>query len=404
MSQLGSSLAGSRRVKLAFWGNFGTHNLGNECTLHAMLTGVRRRLPHAELLCIGNGPEDVVARHGIAAIAISPSYLQGQGKGRRRLPAVAKQLADWVRAFRVMGDVDRLIMTGTGMLTDTHESTFGMPYQMFKWVAAARLRGREIAFVSVGAEALKAPLKVRFLSWALRLASYRSFRDRASRDRVARIARTPAGDPLYPDLAFSLPEALTSERPKPGGEGPRTVAVGIYAVESGPEGVRSYIAAIGRFVLWLLEQGFRVRIVIGDADYDQSARTALRAWLADQGALERVVEEPATSFEMLFDQLAEADLVVATRFHNVLSALLLDKPVVSVSHMDKNDQLMASMELSEYCMPLANVELEQLIARFRDLERNAEPLRQQIRAKNALFRQQLESQYALLFGAIDKAS
>ena len=126
--------------------------------------------------------------------------------------------------------------------------------------------------------------------------------------------------------------------------------------------------------------------------------------VADAGALDRVVEEPATSFEMLFDQLAEADLVVATRFHNVLSALLLDKPVVSVSHMDKNDQLMASMELSEYCMPLANVELEPLIARFRELERNAEPLRERIRAKNALFRQQLESQYALLFGASDETS
>jgi len=44
-------------------------------------------------------------------------------------------------------------------LADKNESTFGMPYQMFKWASAARLCQREVLFVSVGAEELVDPMK-----------------------------------------------------------------------------------------------------------------------------------------------------------------------------------------------------------------------------------------------------
>ena len=388
-------------MKIAFWGNFGTHNLGNECTLHAMLAGVRRHVPGATLVCIGNDPQDVVERHRIAAIKVSPPHA-AKAKRLRRLADLARQLADWPRAIRAMRGVDFLIMTGTGMLTDIHEGLFGMPYQMFKWVAAARLCGCQVAFVSVGAEGFKRPLMVRFLVWSLRLAGYRSFRDSVTHERIVALAGTPAEDPVYPDLAFSLPEALMSARPIPEGRRATRVAVGIYSVESGPEGERRYIETVGRFVLWLLEHGYQARIVIGDADYDQRARAALGAWLSERGASERVVDEPATSFEILFDQLADVDLVLATRFHNVLTALLLEKPVISVSHMSKNDQLMASIGLSEYCMPLDDITLEQVVARFRQLEREAASLRLRIREKKALFRQQLEAQYALVFGRLGR--
>ena len=39
-------------------------------------------------------------------------------------------------------------------------------------------------------------------------------------------------------------------------------------------------------------------------------------------------------------QIAEVEVVVASRFHNVLLALLLGKPVVSIAYNQKNDALM----------------------------------------------------------------
>jgi polysaccharide pyruvyl transferase WcaK-like protein len=388
-------------LKVAFWGNFGTHNLGNECTLHAMLAGARRYLPEAELVGVGNNPADTASRHHVSALPISPDPTLGfKGMAQpSKVQRVTAELKDWSRVIGVMRGVDMLVMTGTGMLTDTNDGNFGMPYQMFKWVCAAALCRRKVAFVSVGAEGFNDKLKLFFLGSALRLAQYRSYRDPLSKRRAERLYSGAAGDAIYPDLAFSLPESLTTPGETQAGDR-RTVAVGIYAVESAPEAVRSYVEQIGTFVLWLLERGYRPRVVLGDVEYDQSVRQQLAAWLESNGALDRVIDEPVTSFQELMLQLAGADLVVATRFHNVLLSVILGKPVVSVSHMDKNDELMDAMGLSAYRMPLENVRHEDIVARFRDLEQNADVLRAAIREKAALFREQLEEQYTLLFDGL----
>jgi hypothetical protein len=71
---------------------------------------------------------------------------------------------------------------------------------------------------------------------------------------------------------------------------------------------------------------------------------------------------------------------------------MLGKPVVSVSHMDKNNQLMAATGLDDYCLPLANVRHADVVALFGDLEQNADQVRVLISKKLALFREQLEEQ------------
>ena len=161
-------------------GNFGTHNFGNECTLHAMLEGARRHLPGAELVGVGNDPADIEKRHGVPALSISPDPtlgFKGVSRGPQRLRRVAQELKDWLRVMREVRNIDMLVITGTGMLTDNHDGNFGMPYQMFKWVVTSWLWRRKVAFVSVGAEGLNDRMKLFFLHWSLRLAQFRSYRD-----------------------------------------------------------------------------------------------------------------------------------------------------------------------------------------------------------------------------------
>jgi polysaccharide pyruvyl transferase WcaK-like protein len=206
----------------------------------------------------------------------------------------------------------------------------------------------------------------------------------------------PPQDPVMPDLAFSLPSALLPERAPLAGQVP-AVAVGLYTVDGGAEGLERYAALIGSFVAWLLARGHRVRLVIGDAEYDPAAMSAVKRWLADKGQLDQVQTQEAESFQVLLQQLSEVDLVVATRFHNVLLSLLLVKPVLSISHMDKNDQLMDSMGLSRFCTPLEGARLEQITAGFERLQEEAPALRDSIRAHAAANRARLEQQYARLF-------
>ena len=386
-------------MRIAFWGNFGTHNFGNECTLHAMLHAAGRHVPRAELVVIANGPADTSARHHVAALPIAclPPHPSAGFRPLAKLRRGVARLFDWVRAVRTMRACDMLVITGTGMLADKNEGLFGGPYQLFKWVVAARLCRTKVAFVSVGAEDVWNRLNLALLGSALHLARYRSYRDEASKKRASRLMRKPSRDPIYPDLAFSLAESLTASPPGPRPEKPG-VAVGIYAVDGGPAAMRRYVETVGSFVLWLLERGYRTRIVIGDAAYDQVALAELRAWLQGRGALDRVVDEQASSFEELMQQLGQVDFVVGTRFHNLVLALLLAKPVVSLSHMDKNDELLMAMGLDSYRMPLDTVEPRQLQERFLDMEKNADELRRLIREKAARWRELLEEQYRLVFG------
>lgn len=386
---------------IAFWGNFGTHNFGNECTLHAMRINVRHRLPQARLLAICSQPGETNAGHGIDAIPIvldAEAGLIRRGAIAPLLSRIWRELSDWPRVFGAMRGVDLLVMTGTGLLTDTHHGFLDTPYQILKWCLAARLCGTRVAFVSVGAEGLENAVKTAFIAGALRLAGYRSYRDDVSRRRASRLLAAARHDPIYPDLAFSLPRERVPTVP-PAAVAP-TVAVGIYTVHGSPQDIAKYGELIGGFVLWLLGRGCRVRIVIGDAEYDPAALAALRAWLAQHDALERVIDEAATSFQDLMHQIAEADLVVATRFHNLVLALLLGKPAMSISHMDKNDELMNAMGLEHYRVSLDGAEPDRLRTLFLELEREAPRLREQIRRRADESAARLEEQYDRLFGRL----
>ena len=168
-------------MRIAFWGNFGALNLGNECTLAAAIYNIRARLPQAELLAICREPADTVVRHGIGAIRMSQPREPYEGLRRpsplRTLASLGREAGAWMRAFNEAGRIDALLVTGSGILSDEGEGTLGLPYELFKWSLVTKLRGKKLFFVSVGAESLTRRVPQALVKGALRLADYRSYRD-----------------------------------------------------------------------------------------------------------------------------------------------------------------------------------------------------------------------------------
>ena len=115
---------------------------------------------------------------------------------------------------------------------------------------------------------------------------------------------------------------------------------------------------------------------------------------------QRISDAPILSETQLITQLAETDVVVGTRFHNILLALLLDKPVIAVSFHHKCASLMSEMGLTEYCHDINHMNADRLIKQFQDLERDAEKLRPMIRQKAEQFRKVLDEQYSLIFKSL----
>jgi polysaccharide pyruvyl transferase WcaK-like protein len=257
-------------------------------------------------------------------------------------------------------------------------------------------------FVSIGAGPIVNRLNRLLMTSAARIADYRSYRDTVSKDFMVRIGFDAHDDPIYPDLVFSLP----APQPEENGElesGPLTVGVGVmtyYGWKSDPaDGAatyQTYLRKLGEFVEWLLDQKYRVRLLVGEVT-DQRAVDDLRARLASSlkdSAPSRIVSEPISSIQDLLRQVARTDLVVATRFHNVVCALMLEKPVVSLGYAEKNDVLMNEIGLAGYCQHIERFNVDRLIAQFRELVQDRQRFRQCIRSKNEQYRENLRRQFA----------
>jgi polysaccharide pyruvyl transferase WcaK-like protein len=162
---------------------------------------------------------------------------------------------------------------------------------------------------------------------------------------------------------------------------------------------REYLANLLVLAQWLLARDYDVRLIIGEVS-DRTVLEEFKSLLkASFGAYngERIIDEPALSVEQLLPQIAATDIVVATRFHNILLALLLNKPVISISFHHKCTSLMSEMGLSEYCHDINHMNADRLIEQFQDVERNAEKLKPVIRQNVEQSRKALDEQYNLIF-------
>jgi len=269
----------------------------------------------------------------------------------------------------------------------------------------AKLLRRNVLFVSVGAGPIYRPLSRWFIKSALSLAHYRSFRDTSTLTCLKKIGLSTDNDPIYPDLVFSLDEAVL---PPPHVHTRPRLVIGIglmddpgrYSVETPSNSTHlSYRHALAALVHWLLSRDYDVRLLIGDV-YDVPVTRDLTELLRHNGFIGtrgRLFNEPAASVGQLLSQLASTDLVVATRFHNVLLSLLLEKPVMAITFHHKCSSLMSAMGLSDYCQDINGLTADGLIERFRALETNADKLKDSIKQKTAECARALDEQYDLIF-------
>lgn len=404
--------------KISFFGLFGQQNIGNDCTLQAILDNLPRYLPDAEVLCICSGPEEISARHKISTFPMRPIQPNRPGRNsllikliRKLFVKMPKELLHWVGAFKTLIGTDMFIVPGTGFLVDHSTGPYGYPYYVFKWSVIAKLCRNKLLFVSIGAGPIYHPLSKWFIRKALSMADYRSYRDDFSKQYLDKIGFDTKDDHVYPDLAFSLPRATM---PDPGDHDRQRPVVGIGIIDyHGPSDTRlrgegetfyqDYIEKVSDFIAWFIENNYTVRILIGDARYDSSVKQDLMESLEKRRLKHtdgQIIDEPILTMEQLLSQLAETDIVISPRFHNIILALMLNKPVVSISYNEKFDFLMAGIGLAEYCQHIDHFDADKLTGLFTKIAKNAGSLKPRIKKKTEEYRMALDEQYSFIFNNV----
>jgi polysaccharide pyruvyl transferase WcaK-like protein len=400
---------------ITFFGGFGLGNFGNEITFQAILYQLRHRLPNAEFNCICTHPEVTSANYNIKAVPISRSVIN-VWRPKNRVATVLRsffigipsELYRWFEALMTLKHSDVFIIPGTGLLTDAYGLTSWGPYKIFKWSLLAKIRGCKLLFVSVGAGPLHSQIGKWLVKSALALADFRSYRDNETKAFLRSYGAGRETDEVFPDLAFSIVDKLRPTVANPNRRRP-VVGLGLMLYhgrlssdQDRESTYKAYLEQLAVLAKWLLTRGYDIRLLIGELS-DISVTEDLKALLRTRLEIydeERIIDEPASSVEDLLAQLSKTDAVVATRFHNILLALALNKPAICVSFHQKCTSLMQDMGLQEYCQDIKQLNAEKLIEQFCKLEANAVSLKAMIRQRVSDCRKALDEQYDLIFEKI----
>ena len=370
--------------RVGVMGFFGYGNLGDEALQDAVLQNVGERLADVEFVGFSLDPADTEARHGIRSFPLSRTLdIDDEAEQHRLSVRLARRLGAsrsgalrrldrWVvriplefgliaQAFRHVGDLDALIVSGSGPLNDYWGGggALSFPYTLAKWGAIARLRRVPFLVVSVGAGPIHSRLSAAFIRTALRCATYRSYRDEFSKQLVSD-DDFGADDPVTPDLAHSLHDDGSKAVRPPTLEGDgRLVGLNVMGYrkegcwpDSDAEAADRHIDKYTEFVMWLAERGDSVVLLPGEAHFDQLVFDDLLASL-DEAGIDRygdvVFRPPIADAGELLSWLRTVDLVVASRFHVVLLGMRTGTPAIAVSYQEKIDALMESTGFAEHC-------------------------------------------------------
>ena len=266
-----------KRLKIAFFGSFDSTNFGNEITLQAVLYQLRRYLPDAEVAAITTAPAATNATHQIDTIAmwedVGSSWRPRNSLlrlARRILIGIPSEPYRWIKALIDLRGTDLLVIPGTGLLTDAYGIAGWGPYSLLKWAIIAKSCRCRLLFVSVGAGPIDSSLGKWLVKSVLSFADFRSYRDNSTKQYLKGIGFPTDSDPVYPDLAFSLPGDII---PNHYTEGSRRTTLGINVMAysglySTPRLSNriylSYLESLASVVRWSLAREDDVRLLIGD--------------------------------------------------------------------------------------------------------------------------------------------
>jgi polysaccharide pyruvyl transferase WcaK-like protein len=390
--------------RVGLFGLLGSGNSGNDASMETVLAYLRDAHPDAVVDVMSGGrPDRVRASYGLDATPMT-WYQTREGRASGVASGILKILGKGLDVFRVASWVrrhDAVIVPGAGALETTlPQNAWGFPLSLYWLCLSGKLFGTKVALVSVGADAISRSTTRWLSNSTARLAFYRSYRDSYSLDAMRQRGIDVSADEVYPDLVFGVPTPPFV----PGDSA--IVGVGVMAYYGGDDDRRdaerihaSYVEKMTRFTRWLVDNGHQVRLFGGDGKFDGVVAERIVADLHDYRpdlAPTWVTAESASSYGELIAKMTPVGIVVATRYHNVMCALKLCKPTISLGYSRKFVSLMADMGLAEFNQLARSLDVDTLIKQFKELESHRPELQQQMADRNTANRQALDRQFSVL--------
>jgi polysaccharide pyruvyl transferase WcaK-like protein len=418
-------------MRIGLLDHMGYGNLGDAATQEALIANIRSRVPDAEIVGFSLNPHDTQERHNIVSYSITHWHpglrvdesiaAPQESKPRfqlkstlkkipvispliRRMLNLGREIAHLARTFTLVRNLDTLIIAGGGQLGDLWRGPWSHPYNVFKFCLLTTLARRRLIFLNVGAGPLKHPLSKVLAKYSIQMANYVSFRDMQSQALIEQIG-VKRKTHVYPDSAYALDiskhESVGDLRARP--------VVGINPIGFCDPRIWprqdlavyvQYLDKLAEFVQWLLREDYDVRIYSAEASVDAYAIEDLKDRFLTSfspAQIEKICMQPSETVEDLLNEMASFDLVVTSKFHGVIFAHLLGKPVVALSYHHKIDDLMHAVGHPQHCLGIESFDLQKLTEAIVDLRANTPALKKTFRESVASRSAALKMQFDQLF-------
>ena len=340
-------------LHVALFGEFGLGNLGNDLSCRAARDRLDALAPGARFSAVVRDAGSTAPSLGLPVVPFARPH---GGALPVRLWAKA---ADLVAMLRVVPRFDLVVVPGTGFL---EEATAALPGGHLVWLAllsfACRVRRVPLVWVGVGGSPYRYWLPARVAVWAARGVRWRSYRDPMTRDALGRAGLDVARDRVVHDLVLAtdprpaVPAVRTADGASTGGR----VVVSVVNLRPS-RGRARYAAVLAQVVDQLTAAGDQVTMLAMD-EPDLAMADEVAALL--DGPAPTTVRP--TGLDALLAVLGEADVVVASRYHALVGALLAGRSLVALAHAPKDAALLAQAGLEDRALDVATTSADEVLA------------------------------------------
>lgn len=311
------------------------------------------------------GQKSSLIKRAVEQVPVLPWLLKPIYRAVRR---VYREFRHCAGAYRFLRTQNLLIVSGGGQLDEEWGGPWGHPFSLFKWALLAWIARVPFTIASVGTCKITSTTSRFFLSVALRIARYRSYRDQTSRTTAAHLLPRTKRDSIVPDMAFSLP---TSELPPPAGirsisEGRTVVAISPIAFAKpgswpSPNGklYDRYLLHMTHVVAHFLERGYFLVIVCSSLGDDEHVIPELLERLDDRSkkvAARQTYVPKIKTWKDLAASLRDADYLIASRLHSAVLGFLTNTPTVAISFDPKVDRVMEDLGQTDFLLHIQDFE------------------------------------------------
>ncbi len=390
-------------VRIALLGMYASRNLGDVAIQLAVMSALHARRSNLEFVGLCQDPEDTVRTFNISALASSgkgellTAATLGGGTGNAP-PVPETRLSRFLGTFaalrqiqRQMRSLDMLLISGSGQIDDFWGGPWAQPFRLMAWSFAARSQGKKVVVFGVGVDELRTRLGEWFCVRALNCAAICVVRDSGSRDALRRIGfRRPVD--VCADPAFHL-EVKGTARPRV--EADRFAVISPISRRAWPgaedRDYDNYLSALARVAEHLQDRSLQVRFVCSQIRMDPPI-------------VERILErlKPGTTRPVFVDvktvddyvaAVKDAQVVVGSRLHAMILALVAGAPTIAISAVRKVHQQFADIGLADHVFAMQSLALPELLTRIDIVLSQPEKVREQVARTTREFRAQNATQF-----------